>query len=189
MKPSFQSKLRLILLLGIIYTISVTSYAQQNSLLVFGNIYYVKYGGTSDQRLYNFHLGAGYQMNPYWTAGLEFGYGNTKVGNGSARSNFDVGPFIRAEMPINEMFSTYVQIGGGYSRLDYANLNGFYLELFPAIKWTIHKGFALNLSTGLIRYTKTGDSNEFDFNYGIVPSIGVSYNFSFRSHTDEKGAQ
>lgn len=161
-----------------------SSMAQENSLLYFGSINFSKYGGTSDQKVFNLNLGIGYQFNPFWTAGLEGAFASSKVGNGSVRNGYSFGPFIRAEMPINDQFSTFVQVGGGYSRLDYANLNGFYVQFFPAIKWHIHKGFALNLSTGAISYKKTGDSNEFNINYGLVPTLGVSYNMTFKKKTD-----
>jgi len=157
----------------------ICSFAQKGSILLYGNIDILstKYSEDDKESHFSINPGIGYQFSDHMTAGVDLAFTQWKV-NDDKITQLNAGPFFRYSMPIAGIFSAYTQVGVGYASLKTEDTqSGFYAYVFPAIFMQVHNGFGLNFSTGRLSYDKIGDISSFGFNYGIVPTIGVSVNF------------
>lgn len=176
--------------------------AQKNTLLLYGNIGFEnkKEGFSNIKSNFTFAPGIGYQFHRNWTIGLRFQAASSKEvrtypgGENVIKYNeFGLGPFLRYTKTLNNTFSIFGQIEGGfgaakdrYNGTTTDEYRGFQSNLFPAIAIHVHKGLALNVDIGGIAYnwSKYKDGYALQrtvaFNFGKTINIGVSKNFNLK---------
>ena len=150
--------------------------AQQGSVLIYGNIQLQKFTGVADVHDFTYTQGIGYQFSPRMTVGAEGTYSSLELGFQKTKV-YRIGPFVRYALPINDLFSVYGQLGGGYiKRKAGIDETGYYFNFFPAIFLKVYRGFGLNFSTGEFTFSRLGELNEFRLNFGLIPTVGISVN-------------
>jgi hypothetical protein len=194
-----------IILSSIVVFIMTDLMAQKNTFLVYGNIGYEnkKEGFSNIKSNFTFAPGIGYQFHRNWTTGIRFQNTSSKDvrtfpsgENVIKYSEFGLGPFLRYTKTLNNTFSIFGQIEGGYGAAkDRYNgtttdeYRGFQSSLFPAIAIHVHKGLALNVDIGGVSYnwSKYKDGYALQrtvaFNFGKTVNIGVSKNFNLKKVT------
>lgn len=193
----------------------VTSQAQapkEGSILIYGNVGLSFYkndydpgqaGNTTATRLkantFSINPGIGYQFNPNWTVGLNFGYTTFKQdssgsdllkplpNNWAVRKNRDlnIGAFIRYTKNLNKTFFFYEQLNLNYlngrqlyqntlSMPDSQNVyQGFGANWYPAFGVSLNDMVALNFNFGGIAYA----SKKWDLD--ASPAIYTERGFDF----------
>jgi hypothetical protein len=163
-----------------------TSYAQQNTWLVYGNIDARGYKNDAiKNNSFSITPGIGYQWDDHWTGGLNLGVNTSKMGSPAIKtSSFTVGPFVRYAYPLSDIFAVYGQLNTNLLSGKTAGIktNGFASQLFPAIGVNLKNGFALNFNFGSLDFTtnkmKGHDSvNNFGISFGSGAGFGISKNF------------
>jgi hypothetical protein len=194
-----------IILSSIVLLFITNLLAQKNTLLVYGNIGYEnKKEGFSDTKAnFSFAPGIGYQFHKKWTTGIRFQLASSKQirtnpgeENSFTYREFGLGPFLRYTKILNNTFSIFGQIEGGFGAAkDKYNgtitdeYRGFQSNIFPAIAINVHKGLALNFDIGGIAYnwSKYKDGYALQktvaLNFGKTVNIGISKNFNFKKET------
>jgi hypothetical protein len=182
------------LLLG---SAATMSYAQPNSVLVYGELGIGSSKNNTDDKsfMFNFNPGVGYQFNRNWTLGLAGGFETYRDRASTATDwNFQnfyrAGVFVRHTMPINKIFFYFTHLESGYlgsaqgitSSNTTTNGNGFYARLTPSVGVMVSHGFALNFGFGGVGYTTyklVGDTkshSSFDLTWGTQFNLMVTKN-------------
>jgi hypothetical protein len=191
MKKTFLS---LLLLAGI----STASFAQQGSVLVYGNAGFSSTKNASDSKSFNYSFspGLGYQFSEKWTVGLELGANGSRseigiTGNFNKSSGYAAGPFVRYTKNLSDLVSLFGQASFNYTSAKSepfnnpsTTVNGFNLGIIPAVQLNVKNGFALNFGFGGIKYGSSKvdvpgakASNTLSFTFGQQVNFGISKNF------------
>ncbi|MGC4102525.1 outer membrane beta-barrel protein [Ferruginibacter sp.] len=191
MKKVFVAALSLVLL-----TQAVN--AQKGSVLLYGNLAVKsdKDASNSKSSSYSVTPGIGYQFADEWTAGINLGINGSKdeigtSGNYNKTSGFLAGPFVRYTKSLGSIFSIFGHANFNYSSTKYkpfvgtsTTVNGFDINLFPAVGVNVSNGFALNFGFGGIDYTTAkadvsgaNSSSSFSLTFGQQVNVGISKNF------------
>lgn len=170
-------------------------HAQENTMLVGGNISYTSektewVGDESKSNSFEFSPTIGYQFNKNWTIGVQSSFSSFKSeANDSivAEGNrIAIGGFIRYAKPLSELFAVYGDVGAGYhstrNKTADTKSHGFYVGFTPALFINFKNGFGLNFNIGGIRYETMNweqgpDNSRFNVNFGKEVGIGISKNF------------
>ncbi len=178
--------------------------AQKGSLLVAGNFGYdniktSNVSGDTNNGTFTFAPKIGYQFTDHLTVGIESSIANTTgtitpaglSSTDTKTSILNLGAFLRYSQSLGGAFSVYGDLGAGMlsgkttstGTADVTN-KGFYTALTPAVAIDLKKGFCLNFSIGGLGYKSSKDNapnvtttNNFYFNFGQQPTIGISKNF------------
>ena len=167
------------------------AYAQQNTLLVYGNlgINSTKSADDIKTNTFSFSPAAGYQWNDNWTGGVNVHVASGKTGSPEIKSSsFGAGPFIRYAYPLSPIFAVYGQLNTNFLSNKVAGVKGKGFEgtLFPAIGVNLKNGFALNFNFGslsLVTSKMKGaseSSTNFGLNFGSGAGFGISKNFGLK---------
>jgi len=172
--------------------------AQKGSVLLYGNLNVNSTKDANDSKSSEFAVmpGIGYQFSDNWTAGVNLGINGSKdeisnSGNYNKTSGFVAGPFIRYTKTLGNIFSIYGHGNFNYMSTKYkpyvgtnSTVNGFNLNITPAIGVNVINGFALNFGFGGIDYTTSKldasgakSSNSFSLTFGQQVNVGISKNF------------
>jgi len=173
--------------------------AQKGSVLLYGNLNVNSTKDANDSKSSEFSVmpGIGYQFNDNWTAGVNLGVNGSKdeisnSGNYNKTSGFAAGPFIRYTKTLGSIFSIYGQGNFNYTSTKYkpyigtnSTLNGFNVNIAPAVGVNVINGFALNFGFGGIGYATSKldasgakSSNTFSLSFGQQVNVGISKNFA-----------
>lgn len=166
-----------------------TANAQQNSLLVYGNlnISSSKNGSGVKTNAFSVSPGVGYQFTDNWTTGINLEIASSKAGDPAIKSSsFGAGPFIRYAQPLSNIFAVYGQLNTNYitNKTGDISSNGFSANLFPAIGVNLKNGFALNFNFGSLGYysnkpKESKSTSNFSLSFGSGAGFGISKNFGF----------
>ena len=167
------------------------AYAQQNTLLVYGNLGINSEKSADDIKTnsFSFSPAAGYQWNDHWTGGINLQVSSWKTGSPEIKSSsFGAGPFIRYAYPLSPIFAVYGQLNTNYLASKVAGIKGSGFEgtLFPAIGVNLKNGFALNFNFGSLSLVTrkmkgaSDSSTSFGLNFGSGAGFGISKNFGLK---------
>ena len=187
-----------LLFLLVLAAITTASFAQQGSVLVYGNAGFFSTKNASDSKSanYSFSPGLGYQFSKKWTAGLELGLNGSRreigtTNNFNKSSGFAAGPFVRYTQDLFYSVSMFGQANFNYTtdKLEPFNspsttVNGFNVGIIPAVMIQVQNGFALNFGFGGIEYSSSKvdapgakASTSLSFTFGQQVNFGISKNF------------
>lgn len=190
-------------LLAILFVSTNVLMAQENTLLVGGNIgiesQNLDFNGGSETKASTFEVNpfVGYQFDNHWTVGVESGIGSTKQEDSGIDTqdlrNFSIGAFARYTQSLSETFAVFGQLGAGYqsakNKLNDADADGVYVGFTPVLFINFKNSFGLNFSIGGIRYetlnSDVADTNSFNFDFGQTVNIGISKNFGLGGKKDK----
>ncbi|GAB2817007.1 outer membrane beta-barrel protein [Ferruginibacter profundus] len=179
-------------------TVTQAVNAQKGSVLLYGNLAVNSSKDASDSKNSSFSVmpGIGYQFADEWTAGINLGVNGSKdeigtSGNYNKISGFTAGPFVRYTKTLGNIFSIFGHANFNYSTSKYkpftgtnTTVNGFGINIFPAVGVNVKNGFALNFGFGGIDYgTSKADvsgaksANSFSLTFGQQVNVGISKNF------------
>src|SRR5688500_12343054 len=95
---------------------AVTSQAQKGSILLYGNVGVSSTKDADDDKTSSFNVNPGivYQFTDNWTAGINLGYGQSKlnpsgIGATSTTKEYNAGIFGRYTKPLGSIFSLFGQ--------------------------------------------------------------------------------
>ncbi|MES2431593.1 MAG: outer membrane beta-barrel protein [Bacteroidota bacterium] len=186
------------LLIAVFALISIGASAQENSVLLYGNVNIRSSKGLDGTQSSTFIInpGIGYQFTKNLTAGINLGIDADKTETSGTSNNynknfiFSAGPFLRYTKPLNDLFSAYAQLNASYlssTAKPYTGSevkwNGFGTSLIPALSINVHNGLALNFNIGGIDFTSVGPKdgtsniNSFNLTFGQSVGIGIQKNF------------
>lgn len=185
---------KLILIAAIAIT-GATVNAQENTLLLGGNVSYISdkmeiENFESKANSFEFSPTIGYQFNKNWTVGVQSSFSSFRnEANDSilAEGNrMAIGGFVRYAKPLGELFAVYGDLGAGYqsakNKTADTKADGFYVGFTPALFINFKNGFGLNFNIGGVRYETLNweggaDTSRFNINFGKEVGIGISKNF------------
>jgi hypothetical protein len=165
----------------------VTSYAQKNSVLVYGSVNLdagktTNSGIEQNYKSFYFSPGIGYQISDHSTVGMQ---GLVYGGSSGFETRWTAGVFYRYTEYLTPIFFVYLQGNASYDDQGTSakQTKGFLINAVPALGAMVYKGWAINLNMGGIGYrnTKTNDGLEKTqgvfLNFGSGATIGFSKNF------------
>lgn len=171
------------LLVVIVVLITTIASAQENSILLGGNVGFSS-EKIGDSKLENFEFSpkVGYQFTDQWTAGAEGSIMNVKTTGSDRIEKYKIGGFVRYTVPLSDIFSVFGDLGAGYQSTNINDQKGMYASLTPALFINMKRGFGLNFSIGGLNYDNLDGKNDprqerFGFNFGKTLNIGISKNF------------
>jgi len=155
--------------------------AQPGSILLYGGVN-VDYSRTHEIKEKNFKLlvGAGYQLNDFWTLGIESSAANYQLVSTEIFKDhsWSIGPFAQYFIPLNERFGFFVEAVPAFKQSAHLG-SGFIFSLFPALYMNVGPDWGLYLIPGGVFYDPHFDGPAWSINFNSIPIIGVSKNFSF----------
>ena len=194
--------------------ISGAAAAQKNSILLQGNLTYTSTkveNSLNETRTseYSSEPMWGYQFSDHWTAGLAWSVGRERVETTTVsvgpdyqrqetkNTIYTIGAFVRYTLPLNDLFSVYADLQGGYLGSDYRTTNddalgratgkvkgdGFTASITPEFLINITRGYKLNFAFGTLGYRTVnfdqngGSIDDFGLSFGHTVTIGISRNF------------